>query len=661
MQSCYSSLGVTVVPTVQVVLRHIRNIITSGAASGDSLDRWNMDGKFTLRDTFHELFKYLADNWPKINPAVQNSLSSSAFVPVGHTLIKPGRLFFRLSEDLSPFMHEIPRYFGMHETFLKLLGVREKPSSSDYARFLEELASECRGVGLNPNELRAVLAIIQAIAHDRESKIDADSQHEPSLSGDNEIFNNLFVPDEDSVLRLSSACLFNDNGWLRERLPSTSSDPRDTLYVVHPFVDRANARYLGIPHLSHVLVEKLPYKFVIDESPHHEQLTEIYSKVLESYSFAAALSQIYSRTSADDKRLSTGTVEIFSAKLQKCHLVFAKTVSTVMEIRDPRRKNSQSRNMVSDAVESLCFIDTNSDGDSHRLIINTSMLLLNDLIDISDSKSSTNGTHFQPSVALGVGLARMLSFDPSLSATIALLIDNSSVNIPDKTQVLLSNLRISTDPASLREQVRGSPGTVVTDSDKKMLELKPFRVFRQGEIVAFDANYILRDFTFELNKTADDDISKKGLVYGKVLSVDDVNEGIMSASAVEINQKASTGEEYVGLKRILVRTCNPNSSQSSSASTATFLPTNLYSFKSARDVSLHKEVSSNFTKNTELPKKSEVVPSSSKLSSTSMQANSEQLSNEVISQEEIMGALGGLLYRAGIPMSMEAEVFVNDD
>ncbi len=25
----------------------------------------------------------------------------------------------RLTEDLSPFMHEIPRYFGVHEQFLK--------------------------------------------------------------------------------------------------------------------------------------------------------------------------------------------------------------------------------------------------------------------------------------------------------------------------------------------------------------------------------------------------------------------------------------------------------------------------------------------------------------------------------------------------------------
>jgi hypothetical protein len=46
-------------------------------------------------------------------------------------------------------------------SFLQL-GVREKPSSVDYSKFLAELAAECKCTGLNPNELRAVIAIIQA-------------------------------------------------------------------------------------------------------------------------------------------------------------------------------------------------------------------------------------------------------------------------------------------------------------------------------------------------------------------------------------------------------------------------------------------------------------------------------------------------------------------
>ena len=55
----------------------------------------------------------------------------------GHFLVRPARLFFRLQgEDLSPFMHEVPRYFGAHEQFLKELGVKEEPSASDYVEVI---------------------------------------------------------------------------------------------------------------------------------------------------------------------------------------------------------------------------------------------------------------------------------------------------------------------------------------------------------------------------------------------------------------------------------------------------------------------------------------------------------------------------------------------
>lgn len=80
-------------------------------------------------------------------------------------------------------MHETPRYYGTYEQFLKMvrcgcvtcsfvshvvicvsqLGVREKPSAGDYSKFLAELAAECKETGLNPNELRAVVAIVQVL------------------------------------------------------------------------------------------------------------------------------------------------------------------------------------------------------------------------------------------------------------------------------------------------------------------------------------------------------------------------------------------------------------------------------------------------------------------------------------------------------------------
>ena len=63
---------------------------------------------------------------------VQDAIKCSQIIPVGHFLVRPARLFFRLQgDDLSPFMHEVPRYFGVHEQFLKIIGVKEEPSASD--------------------------------------------------------------------------------------------------------------------------------------------------------------------------------------------------------------------------------------------------------------------------------------------------------------------------------------------------------------------------------------------------------------------------------------------------------------------------------------------------------------------------------------------------
>jgi hypothetical protein len=75
--------------------------------------------QYPLKETFGEIFSFLYDNWKSITAPVKDALRITSTVPVGHILVKPARLFFRLSEDLSPFMHEIPRFFGTHEQLLK--------------------------------------------------------------------------------------------------------------------------------------------------------------------------------------------------------------------------------------------------------------------------------------------------------------------------------------------------------------------------------------------------------------------------------------------------------------------------------------------------------------------------------------------------------------
>lgn len=125
----FSSLAVTTSPTIEVVLRHLRNLTLD---CGDLLDRWN-NTQISIKETFSALFSFLMDHWQTIVPDVKNAIKRSQMVPVGHFLVRPSRLFFRLQgEDLSPFMHEVPRCFGAHEKFLKEIGVKEQPEAEDY-------------------------------------------------------------------------------------------------------------------------------------------------------------------------------------------------------------------------------------------------------------------------------------------------------------------------------------------------------------------------------------------------------------------------------------------------------------------------------------------------------------------------------------------------
>ena len=414
---------------------------------------------------------------------------------------------------------------------------------------------------------------------------------------------------------------------------------------------------------------------------------------------------------------------------------FVNSVQTVMEIKDPRLQNSKSAKIVTDAIDCLCFVDTSagsvsshSSGSSgtgsfttHQLFLNTAMLLPpGEEITPGGTAAAGNlpgqSSLLPPSVALGVALARALCLDPSLAATLALLLAQAAVSPPPSpsptasilsgvsdpvpasaAQLLLSRLRISTDPVSLRERVRGAPGSIVTEADRRMLELKPFRAYRIGEIVAFESSTVTEGGDGDEQRSTGE--VSAVMVYGKVLSIEEDHSQSQSHSHSHSHSDKGTvegggggGEVSLGMKKIIVRTSSVSSGSSgasagsggsSSCNTASFLPTSLYSFKSARDVSLHTP-SATCTA-TATPPPSRPSSSSSSSSSVSAEGKSTALSSTLkggsgdssekqkqkqqqqqnqstasnstaVSQEEIVLALGGLLHRAGIPMTLEKEV-----
>ncbi|CAM9878557.1 unnamed protein product, partial [Choristocarpus tenellus] len=127
----WSNLNVKTPPPLDVVLKHLR-LLTDRHSQ---LDRWEYPHPPVK--VFGALYAFLEENWSKLSPNVKEGLKEIPLIPVGARLVKAGRLFFRLKENLSPFMFEVPRAFGAFDTLFKDLGTTQTPTARDYATFLK--------------------------------------------------------------------------------------------------------------------------------------------------------------------------------------------------------------------------------------------------------------------------------------------------------------------------------------------------------------------------------------------------------------------------------------------------------------------------------------------------------------------------------------------
>ena len=578
-QFFFSSLGITIVPSKDLVLKHINNL----TAYGD-LDRWN-NPIYTLRATFAAIFQFLLDNWRDIPAPMKSSLSTMNIVPVGHTLIRPSRLFFRLSEDLSPFMHEIPRYFGQHEQLLKYLGVKETPLASDYTQFLRDLANECKRQSLNPNELRAVIAIIQCIANQKEEDLEMSNSRSNS---DNMI---IFVPDENSVLRESFYTLINDDMWLKSRAIGIADIG---LHFIHPAINNATAESLGILKLSSVVIEQMPLNGQLQSHFDNEKLVRSITEVLANVELKNAISSLcVGSRSQTSSLIDTSSVH---SRLESIKFNFVNSLPTQLVIHDPRNPSEKGIELEESETGSggLSFVDKSQ---SPEITIFINMSLVQHPVTVE--------------AAISIALCQILDLDISIASSLSFLLTSP----PNHLATVLTSLRVGSDSATVRERLRGQPGEKLTAADESLLELKPFRVFRQGEIVAYDLNS-------KNGVPASDTISLSTLRYGKIIHVDD-NKG------------------EAGLKRLMIKT---------GEGTSSMLTTQVYSFSSARTAGEKGTVSDysrfSFLKATDSVKSKPVNQTTSKV---------EKVVVDPVSKEEVMDALQGLLVRAGIPASIQTK------
>jgi hypothetical protein len=613
-----SSLGITVEPKIDVVLQHV-SILTG---FGDTIDRWNHPF-YDADHTFAEIFRYLADNWNGIPEQSKLLLRSRPLIPVGHYLVSSNRLFFRLSEDLSPFMHEVPRLYGPHEHFLKKIGVKESPSAVDYSHFLRDLSSECTDVSLNPNELRAVIAIVEIIAADGNEENDASGGSRVSSlidGGHSVVMDSLHVPDEKSVMRKAGRCIINDDYKLRKRM-STGVEQLG-YYVLHPNVDIAVAASFHMQKLSVMIVERLkssshrsmsasassaaakPMQSVADEFDIQIKFRKAFSSKLFVEGlfnlFVNTITVLNGKHSEESKvvgslsaLLERGTADIV-ARLEILQLRFVDHLPTVLVMVDhsqspPAEVEIPQCTEVPDS-SNLCFLDAHSD--LHTLYVNCSLI--------------KGPVSYE--LAVASGLTKYLSLNSSSVSTLSTLLA-ACVNMEAVGSELMDTLGVGMESGSLRELLRGSPGECVSASDRTLLELKPFRIFRVGEVVAYVA----------------EGSEGNDMRYGRVVACGDSEEG--------------------GLRRVVVKT---------GSGPAQMLSTEVYSFKSARERGSQAGTII-----------SSLAASGSKKSTpadrnpTAAQAASVSLSPAVaapVQREELLSAVTGLMQRAGIPVTVDEQV-----
>lgn len=192
----------------------------------------------------------------------------------------------------------------------------------------------------------------------------------------------------------------------------------------------------------------------------------------------------------------------------------------------------------------------------------------------------------------------------------------------------------------------------MTAEDTLLLELRPFRVFRVGEIVAYEV--------------PDEASFSKATSGVKALQQDARQSDAQTAAKVKVYAKVvSIGNASdEGIRRLNVKI--------SSSGVVSALSTDIFSFKSARELNASKTAAAAASGVLRIPyfgssapkKAAAQVGYNSKLSATAAQNGSGGKGptaavgsdEDGVGRSELLGAVNGLLARAGVPIDMEQQV-----
>ena len=474
-------------------------------------------------DVFQSLFRYLDELWEKLPEREHNRLSSMAIVPVGNRYVKPYRLYFQLSENLSPFMFQVPRAFGNMESFLCKLGTKEEPTLEDYLKFLHELKEECGDECLNVNELAAVIHVVDLISNEVKNNRSVRSAIKKMK---------LLVPNEETRLIPSLQCVYNDSPLISSRIDHSK------VTFASPQMPFSLCDRVGIRRLSSVLSERMilsPQDNLPLADIHIQYEIDRMNQLLCSSEFVSGLLRIYEDHIGRKQDYTMARRIPNRSSLEK--LLAKITVKATSSIRtrvlyNPNRSGSRTADVVQlqdvtvDGQESTAYFISETEGNNYQVLLSSSYastirpaltttsalckLLLKtirikhgeteiapldvenrSLIEAMLEQQHPRGTYFgflsvpyKLYIYIYMSLCVPLYFLLTLSPSPPLFPLSSLPSLPRTTDIprMLDQLEVyRLNHISLR---RGVPGEPLSSNDLDLLELRPLRAFLKHEVVA---------------------------------------------------------------------------------------------------------------------------------------------------------------------------------
>ncbi|KAL2560101.1 hypothetical protein AAZV13_20G002600 [Glycine max] len=428
----------------------------------DTLAHWPIASGMNIEECTCEILKYLDKVWSSLSSSDVAELHKVAFLPVanGTRLVAADALFARLMINLSPFAFELPTVYLPFVKILKDLGLQDMLTLSAAKGLLLNLQKACGYQRLNPNELRAVMEILNFICDQIVEGNTLDGLNWKSEA---------IVPDDGCRLVHSASCVYVDSYGSRYVKCIDTSRIR----FVHADLPEGVCIMLCIKKLSDIVLEEL------DEN-----------HTLQTLGSLGSVSLVTIKQKLSSKSLQTAVWTIVNSMGSYIPAFNSFSLDT-MEC------------LLNSTAEKLQFVKS----------LKTKFLLLPNLVDVTRAGKDfiipewKNDSAHQTLYFMNQSRSRILVAEPptyiSLFDLIAIIVSQilgspiilpigSLFGCPEGSEIAVVNvLKLCSDKKEV-EPVNGSSNMVgkeILPQDARLVQFHPLRPFYSGEIVAWRSQH----------------------------------------------------------------------------------------------------------------------------------------------------------------------------